>query len=107
MIHRAMTQRKIAAEDAHTKWGRMMQRLTIFAIAAVLIGGNVTLPPAAQAETVIDEWVGVKLPPAPALKPVTLAPNETAVLAMDFTTQTCTPQRRPRCAEQVPQVAKL
>jgi nicotinamidase-related amidase len=86
----------------------MMQRLTVFAIAAasILAGGNV-LPRGAHAETVIDEWAGVKLPPAPALKPVTLAPNETAVLAMDFTTQTCTPQRRLRCANQVPQVAKL
>ena len=49
----------------------------------------------------------MRLPPAPALKPVTLVGNETAVLAMDFTTQTCTPQRRPRCANQVPQVARL
>ena len=61
----------------------------------------------AHAETVIEAWADVKLPPAPALKPVTLVANETAVLAMDFTTQTCTPQRRLRCANQVPQIAKL
>ena len=87
-----------------------MQRLTVFSITAavsIVAGGNVTLPPAAHAETVIDEWAGVKLPAAPALKEVTPAPKETAVLAMDFTTQTCSPQRRPRCANQVPQVAKL
>jgi nicotinamidase-related amidase len=61
----------------------------------------------AQAETVIDLWATTKLPPPPVLKPVTIAPAETAVLAMDFTTQTCTPQRRQRCADQVPKVAKL
>ena len=86
-----------------------MQRLVLVAVTAAsfFAAGGVALPPAAHAATVIDEWPGVKLPPAPALKPVTLAPSETAILAMDFTTQTCTPQRRLRCANQVPQVAKL
>ncbi len=78
-----------------------------FATFSMLTAGSLALPLAAHGETVIDAWAGVKLPPAPALKPVTLVPNETAILAMDFTTQTCTPQRRPRCANQVPQVAKL
>jgi nicotinamidase-related amidase len=77
------------------------------AAVSILVAGDAALPPAAHAETVIDEWAGVKLPPPPALKPVTLVANETALLAMDFTTQTCTPQRRLRCANQVPQVAKL
>ena len=86
-----------------------MPRVTTIILAVLSISAAVylTILPAAQAETVIDEWASVKLPPAPALKPVTLVGSETAVLAMDFTTQTCTPQRRPRCANQVPQVAKL
>ncbi len=86
-----------------------MQRLTTFAalVAPLVAAGMVALPHTLRAETVIDEWASVRLPPAPALKPVTLAGHETAILAMDFTTQTCTPQRRPRCANQVPQVAKL
>ncbi len=86
-----------------------MQRLTAvtFAVLAALAAGDASAPRVAQAETVIDEWADVKLPPAPALKPVTLVANATAVLAMDFTIQTCTPQRRPRCANEVPQVAKL
>jgi nicotinamidase-related amidase len=86
-----------------------MQRLTTFAIVMVPIftAGIVALPHPGRAETVIEEWAGVRLPPAPALKPVTLVGTETAILAMDFTTQTCTPQRRLRCANQVPQVAKL
>jgi nicotinamidase-related amidase len=86
----------------------MMKRLAGVAFATLLIAAaGSTAIPLALAETVIDEWASVKLPPAPALKPVTLVGSETAVLAMDFTTQTCTPQRRPRCANQVPQVAKL
>jgi nicotinamidase-related amidase len=82
-------------------------RAVVFATFSLLTAGGLALPSAAHAETVIDEWAGVKLPAAPTLKPVTLVANETAVLAMDFTTQTCTPQRRLRCANQVPQVAKL
>jgi nicotinamidase-related amidase len=86
-----------------------MQRLTTLAalLMAIVAAGIVALPHVSRAETVIDEWAGVRLPPAPALKPVTLVGNETAILAMDFTTQTCTPQRRLRCANQVPQVARL
>jgi nicotinamidase-related amidase len=86
-----------------------MQRLTTFAafMVPIFAAGIIALPHAARAETVIEEWAGVRLPPAPALKPVTLVGNETAILAMDFTTQTCTPQRRLRCANQVPLVARL
>jgi nicotinamidase-related amidase len=61
----------------------------------------------AAAQTVIDEWQSAKLPPPPALKPATLQPAETALLVMDFTRQTCSAQRRPRCAASVPKVQKL
>jgi nicotinamidase-related amidase len=61
----------------------------------------------AQAQTVIDEWATAKLPAAPALKPAKIVPGETALLVMDFTNQTCSQQRRPRCAVSVPKVLKL
>jgi nicotinamidase-related amidase len=61
----------------------------------------------AQAQTVIEEWDQAKFPPAPALKPVKIVPAETALLVMDFTKQTCTPERRKRCADSVPKVIKL
>ena len=61
----------------------------------------------ARAQTVIDDWSQVKLPPPPQLKPVTLVPKETALLVMDFTVQTCTPERRKRCADSVPKVKKF
>jgi nicotinamidase-related amidase len=75
--------------------------IALFAINAVFA------PRAANAQTLMEEWASVKPPAAPALKPVTLVANETAVLAMDFTNQTCTPQRRLRCANSVPKVQAL
>jgi nicotinamidase-related amidase len=83
----------------------MNRRSTSF--AAVAIAASLCATGAAQAQTVIDDWSQVKLPPAPALKPVTLNAKETALLVMDFTVQTCTPERRKRCADSVPKVKKF
>src|SRR5580698_2994546 len=69
-------------------------------IVAVLLLAAV----AARSETIIDAWSSAKLPAPPQLKPVTLVPNETALLVMDFTVQTCTVERRKRCADSVPKV---
>jgi nicotinamidase-related amidase len=76
-----------------------MSRMSIAAIAAVLLGAT-----AAYGGTVIDDWASAKVPPPPQLKSVTLVPNETALLVMDFTVQTCTAERRKRCADSVPKV---
>jgi nicotinamidase-related amidase len=56
---------------------------------------------------VIEEWSTAKFPAPPALKPATIVPNETALLVMDFTKQTCTNERRPRCARSVAKVLNL
>ena len=61
----------------------------------------------ARGETIIDEWYSAKLPAPPQLKPVTLEPKTTALLVMDFTVQTCTVERRKRCADSVPKVKKF
>src|ERR1700743_1612968 len=60
-----------------------------------------------SAQTVIEEWSTAKLPPAPPLEPAKLDAKETGVLVMDFTKQTCTPERRKRCADQVAKVAQF
>ena len=84
---------------------RKLQRMLIGAVAAVILVAN---PGAgAQAQTVIEEWASAKLPSPPALKPATIVPNETALLVMDFTNQTCTKERRPRCADSVAKVRDL
>ncbi len=61
---------------------------------------------AARAD-VISEWKDLAFPPAPELKTAKVDPATTALLLLDFTNQTCTPERRPRCAAQVPGLAKL
>ena len=83
----------------------MLQRIAIGAVTAAAL---VMHPGAgAQAQTVIEEWASAKLPAPPALKPATIVPNETALLVMDFTNQTCTKERRQRCADSVAKVRDL
>jgi nicotinamidase-related amidase len=78
-------------------------RIVTFAVALVAaLTSN-----AAKSQTIIDEWYQAKLPSPPELKPVTLVPRETALLVMDFTVQTCTLEKRKRCADSVPKVKKL
>jgi nicotinamidase-related amidase len=78
---------------------------SVAAAAGLLTIALASMP--AGAQTLIEEWNSAKLPPPPELKSATLIPNETALLVMDFTTQTCTPERRPRCAASVAKVRKL
>ena len=59
------------------------------------------------AQTIVDEWSTAKLPAPPQLKPAKVDAKQSALLVMDFTTQTCSSERRPRCAVSVPKVAKL
>jgi len=82
----------------------MGRRYVASAAAAIAIAA---VSGAAHAQTVIDDWYQAKLPPPPQLKAVTLVPKETALLVMDFTVQTCTPERRKRCADSVPKVKKF
>ncbi len=81
---------------------RLLKRRVI--AAAIIAAACFTNAPG---QTVIEEWGSAKLPPRPALKPATFNPAETALLVMDFTNQTCSTQRRPRCAASVPRVQKL
>jgi nicotinamidase-related amidase len=78
------------------------QASTLLLAIILAFGGG-----AAYAQTVIEEWGQAKFPPAPALKPAKIVPAETALLVMDFTKQTCSQQRRPRCVASVPKVVKL
>jgi nicotinamidase-related amidase len=56
---------------------------------------------------VLSEWKDLAFPPAPELKPAKVEAASTALLLLDFTNQTCSQERRPRCAAQVPGLAKL
>jgi nicotinamidase-related amidase len=76
--------------------------------AAALLGAcQFMLATASYGDNVVDEWATVRVPSPPAVKPVTVEPKRTALLLFDFTNQTCTPERRPRCAANVPNLQKL
>jgi nicotinamidase-related amidase len=79
-----------------------MMRNLIAAVAAAIV---IALALPAKAGDIVDEWASVKAPPPPALKPVTVDPNTTALLMLDFMNQNC--GKRPRCLATIPAVKKL
>ena len=81
---------------------RFRDRLAVAALAAALV----YVAPA-TAQTIVDQWSSVKVPPPPELKPVTLDPKTTAILVMDFVKQTCNNERRPRCVASIPKIEML
>ena len=76
-------------------------------LASLLVATIACIVTTADATSIIDEWSSVQVPPAPALKPVTIDRATTALLLLDFNKQTCNTERRPRCIASIPQVAKL
>lgn len=66
---------------------------------------DVGTPQTALAQTIVDEWNLVKVPPAPELKRVTIDPKSSALLVLDIVKQTCPP--RPRCVASVPKIRGL
>jgi nicotinamidase-related amidase len=83
-----------------TKW-------RLKSVAGVLAAVTGLIIPAAQADSVIDEWATVKVPPPPELKAVNIDPATTALIVMDISTQSCTLEKRPRCVATLPKVQKL
>lgn len=61
----------------------------------------------ARAQTIVDEWSSVKMPPPPELKKVTVDPKTTAFLVLDLITQICNEEHKPRCIASLPKVAKF
>lgn len=68
---------------------------------------TVLLGDAAKGETIIEEWNGISVPPAPQLKPIALDPKTTALLVLDIQKNSCTEKQRPRCVESIPKVKGL
>jgi nicotinamidase-related amidase len=77
----------------------MKRNLIAAALAAIVLVAP------ARAGDIVDEWASVKAPPPPQLKPVTVDPQSTALLMLDFMTQNC--GRRPRCMATIPAMKKL
>ncbi len=80
----------------------------VFAISALL-----ALPAAIPAQSVVDEWVKVVPPAAPALKTVTVEAKDTALLVLDFSGAQdsakgpCNRIIKPCCLASIPRVTKL
>jgi nicotinamidase-related amidase len=78
---------------------------TVWAALVVAVIGFLASP--SLAGDVIEEWAAVKAPPPPALRPATPDPKTTALLILDLVKPGCNAERRPRCLETIPSVAKL
>jgi nicotinamidase-related amidase len=85
---------------------RVGYTLPLCALAALLATLLAAAMPA-QAQTIIDQWNSIKTPPAPALQPVNVDPATTALLLLDFVTQTCNARDRPRCLASLPTAKHL
>ena len=70
-------------------------------VAALIIGFTAS----ATAGDILDDWDGVKPPPKPELKAVTLDPSTTALLILDMQKGNC--GVRPRCKATIPNVKRL
>ncbi len=73
------------------------------AIAALFIPGI----RAADAESIIDSWKSIAIPPPPELRPVTLESAYTALLVLDMYAANCIDSQRPRCVRMLPNVQRL
>ncbi|MRR17948.1 MAG: cysteine hydrolase [Deltaproteobacteria bacterium] len=80
----------------------MKKSVIFFGGALVLL---LCLPGPLLSQTIIDEWNTVAAPPAPELKTVTISPATTALLLLDFNSQTCNEKTRPRCVRSIPAMA--
>lgn len=79
----------------------------IVTVAAVLM---IMFSTTASAQGVIGEWKTVEVPAAPELKTVTIDPQKTALLVMDFNQGTCdssSAHASPRCVSAIPKVKQL
>ncbi len=83
---------------------RPRRQITQYLLSAALLAGAA---PAAQANDLIRHWAGITAPPAPIAHKVTLDPKTTALLLLDFVTQTCSNTNRPQCVATIPAIRTL
>jgi nicotinamidase-related amidase len=82
-----------------------MKTLAKLACCGMLFAVATAIVPPAPANDITKEWDSVKPPPVPELKPATVDPKTTALLALDFMKANC--GVRPRCAATIPIANKL
>jgi hypothetical protein len=76
-------------------------------MCAVLLAVLAIVAAPASAQSIIDQWSAVPVPPPPKLEKVTIDPKSTALMVMGFVRDSCNQQRHPRCVATIPHVKKL
>lgn len=76
-------------------------------VPALALTALVAIHGIAAAQSIVDHWSSVALPPAPVLKPVSLDPKSTALVVMDFVKQSCNSAARPSCVASIPKVKAM
>lgn len=84
---------------------RSVSRAVKLAFAFGLVGAGIFFAGTARAQTIVDDWANIKVPPAPELKTVKVDTGSTALIVMDIVKQICTP--RPRCVASLPKIQKV
>ena len=97
------TGKQPTAQECSRRTGKARFKLSALALGLLAAGAVFTTPAAGQ--TIVDEWAGVKAPPAPELKPVKIDAKDTALLVLDIAKQNC--GARPRCGVSVPKIQRL
>lgn len=64
-------------------------------------------PTSLAAQSIIEDWATVQVPPPPSLSEVTVAPQTTALLVLDIVQKACNAEVRPRCIAMLPRVQTL
>lgn len=82
------------------KIGKSVHKVLVF-LASIVAMSSVT------AANVIEMWDQVKAPPVPKFAAINVKADETALLLLDIEQLTCNQERRPRCVEAVPGMAKF
>jgi nicotinamidase-related amidase len=85
----------------------MIRACLVRAALAIVLEGSSMASAFAEERTIVDEWNGVEVPPAPKLEAVKLDSGSSAILVLDILQQNCTAARRPRCAASVPRIRRL
>jgi nicotinamidase-related amidase len=80
-----------------------LKRLALLPLAI----GAAALTGAANAQSILDTWKSVPVPPAPELQPVTVDAAHSALLILDMYATSCSEAQRPRCVVTIPHVQHL
>jgi nicotinamidase-related amidase len=82
-------------------------RVTGLALGGLFLAVSVLAAIPARAQTIVDQWSSVKMPPPVELKPVKADPKTMAFLVLDLLKSSCNEKARPRCAASLPAVGKF